>query len=461
MAENSAQATPPALVAEATVVNSVFAAWGSGPAPAAAAAVAPEAPVGAVAPVAPEEPPAPVARTPPLRTPTPDVTYSLPHAVVATRARAATVRLRCGRQIAYLEKGMGAAQAKRTLLVLHGLGSSRLANMPGVSDELLCSFGVRLVAIDRPGYGQSDPAPALSLRSFCADLEELANLLSLGHKEAMFAGMTPHSRRSLRLGRYAPLWLIRLFIRNFVVPFSAPLSQADRLSPLCCPSPPSVAPLPPLLPLSPLCCPSPPSVAPLPPLLPLSPLCCHSPPSVAPLPGPLWLQRLQQSLSHADRQYLLHPQGAQALLNDNTESLLMGSHGEGMAKDVELFSRPWPLDIQDICDIGCFDNTQDIGDIASIRRSTCEASKKTSPSSTANPPPSTAPLPSSPSPTPPFLVHIWHGTEDVLVPLSLQRWLQQQLPHVVRLYELPGEGHLSWFCHQPQNHHQVLSTLFS
>ncbi|CAI5478462.1 unnamed protein product [Closterium sp. Yama58-4] len=432
MAENSAQAIPPALVEEATVVRSVFAAWGSAPAQ------------GAVPPVAPEVPEPAVARTPPLRTPTPDVTYSLPHAVVATRALAATVRLRCRRRIAYLEKGMGAAQASRTLLVLHGLGSSRLANMPGVPDELLCSFGVRLVAIDRPGYGQSDPAPDLSLHSFCEDLEELADLLALGRKfyllgysaggaycwaaahyiphrilgiamwapfssfywqgiseqdrEAMFACMTPHSRRSLRLGRYAPLWLIRLFIRNFVVPFS----------------------------------------------------------------GPLRLQRLQHSLSHADRQYLLHPHGAQALLNDNTESLLMGSHGEGMAKDVELFSRPWPFHI---LDIGCFSNaqsvrdlttssdTRNLGDTATIQDSTCEPSKITSSSSSTHPPAKNLP--------PPFLVHIWHGTEDVLVPLSLQRWLQQQLPHLVRLYELPGEGHLSWFCHQPQNHHQVLSTLFS
>ncbi|CAI5512016.1 unnamed protein product [Closterium sp. Naga37s-1] len=251
MAENSAQATPPALVAEATVVNSVFAAWGSGPAPAAAAAVAPEAPVEAVAPVAPEEPPAPVARTPPLRTPTPDVTYSLPHAVVATRARAATVRLRCGRRIAYLEKGMGAAQATRTLLVLHGLGSSRLANMPGELN--FCALSVSgLVAIDRPGYGQSDPAPALSLHSFCADLEELADLLSAGaqgiseqDREAMFAGMTPHSRRSLRLGRYAPLWLIRLFIRNFIVPFSGECLSMN-FSTCCAPS--AAVPLRPLRP---------------------------------------------------------------------------------------------------------------------------------------------------------------------------------------------------------------------
>ncbi|GJP40098.1 hypothetical protein CLOM_g24386 [Closterium sp. NIES-68] len=183
-------------------------------------------------------------------------------------------------------------------------------------------------------------------------------------REAMFAHLTPHSRRFLRLGRFAPLWLIRLFVCNFVVPFS----------------------------------------------------------------GPLWLQRLQHSLSLADREYLLQPAGKQALLNDNTESLLMGAHGEGMAKDVELFSRPWPFDITDYL----------------------HKVNNTGSSLYSNPP-------SSP-PSSPFMVH---GTEDVLVPLSLQRWLQQQLPQLVRLYELPGEGHLSWFCHQPQNYHQVLTTLFS
>ncbi|CAI5466110.1 unnamed protein product [Closterium sp. Yama58-4] len=341
--------------------------------------------------------------------------------------------------------------------------SSVPANPPGVPEELLCSFGVRLVAIDRPGYGQSDPAPDLSLHSFCADLEELADLLALGRKfyllgysaggaycwaaahyiphrilgiamwapfssfywqgisdqdrEAMFAGMTPHSRRSLRLGRFAPLWLIRVFIRNFVVPFS----------------------------------------------------------------GPLWLQRLQHSLSPADRQYLLHPQGAQALLNDNTESLLMGSHGEGMAKDVELFSRPWPFDV---LDIGCFSNIQDMMDIGEIRDSGEDKDYRETRRTREESDRDASDLPSFEAPqnrekkrtreesdrgapglpqhvAPPFLVHIWHGTEDVLVPLSLQRWLQQQLPHVVKLYELPGEGHLSWFCHQPSNHHRVLATLFS
>lgn len=36
-----------------------------------------------------------------------------------------------GRRIAYREQGVGKDVAKRSLLVLHGLGSSRIAGMPG------------------------------------------------------------------------------------------------------------------------------------------------------------------------------------------------------------------------------------------------------------------------------------------------------------------------------------------
>lgn len=38
-----------------------------------------------------------------------------------------------GRRIAYREQGLGKDIAKRSLLVLHGLGSSRVAGMPGKS----------------------------------------------------------------------------------------------------------------------------------------------------------------------------------------------------------------------------------------------------------------------------------------------------------------------------------------
>lgn len=41
------------------------------------------------------------------------------------------VSLPDGRRIAYREQGLGKEMAKRSLLVLHGLGSSRVAGMPG------------------------------------------------------------------------------------------------------------------------------------------------------------------------------------------------------------------------------------------------------------------------------------------------------------------------------------------
>ncbi|PON31781.1 Alpha/Beta hydrolase fold containing protein, partial [Trema orientale] len=38
-------------------------------------------------------------------------------------------------------------------------------------------------------------------------------------------------------------------------------------------------------------------------------------------------------------------------------------------------------------------------------------------------------------------VHLWHGDDDLLVPVSLQRYIAQQLPWI-HYHELPGAGHL-------------------
>jgi pimeloyl-ACP methyl ester carboxylesterase len=71
---------------------------------------------------------------------------------------------------------------RRSLLVVHGIASSRLASMPGVSEELLKELNVRLVAIDRPGYGESDKHPQQTYATFAKDIDELADLLELGEK---------------------------------------------------------------------------------------------------------------------------------------------------------------------------------------------------------------------------------------------------------------------------------------
>ena len=57
-------------------------------------------------------------------------------------------------------------------------------------------------------------------------------------------------------------------------------------------------------------------------------------------------------------------------------------------------------------------------------------------------------------------IHIWQGTDDWLVPVGLQRLVAKQLPDVVQLHELEGEGHLSWFCFNEKNHRTVLNATF-
>lgn len=42
-------------------------------------------------------------------------------------------------------------------------------------------------------------------------------------------------------------------------------------------------------------------------------------------------------------------------------------------------------------------------------------------------------------------VHLWHGEEDRLVPVTLQRYIVQQLPWI-RYHELPGAGHMFPFA---------------
>ncbi|KAG0588238.1 hypothetical protein KC19_2G228000 [Ceratodon purpureus] len=92
------------------------------------------------------------------------------------------VALPDGRRIAYREQGLSRKIAKKSLLVLHGLGCSRVAGMPGVSESLLEEMGVRIVSIDRPGYGLSDFNPSQTWKSFCQDLVHVADSLELGEK---------------------------------------------------------------------------------------------------------------------------------------------------------------------------------------------------------------------------------------------------------------------------------------
>lgn len=88
-------------------------------------------------------------------------------------ARDGRARLRDGRSLAYAEWG---PLDGRPLLHFHGLPDGRF----GWSGGPACAErGVRLISIDRPGVGASDPRPGRSVSDWAADVKDLAIQLEL------------------------------------------------------------------------------------------------------------------------------------------------------------------------------------------------------------------------------------------------------------------------------------------
>lgn len=85
------------------------------------------------------------------------------------------VTLPGGRRLAADDVGDPAGEV---VVYLHGAPDCRIARHP--DDEYAASLGVRLVAVDRPGTGASDPDPALTFASFGDDLGALLDALGVG-----------------------------------------------------------------------------------------------------------------------------------------------------------------------------------------------------------------------------------------------------------------------------------------
>lgn len=84
------------------------------------------------------------------------------------------VRLLDGRMLACLEIG---DPAGRPVLYFHGYPGSRIESRVAASDA--ARLGVRLLAIDRPGFGESTFQPGRTVRDWAADVAALADRLSL------------------------------------------------------------------------------------------------------------------------------------------------------------------------------------------------------------------------------------------------------------------------------------------
>jgi pimeloyl-ACP methyl ester carboxylesterase len=107
-----------------------------------------------------------------------------------------TLQLKDGRQMAYSEWG---DLQGRPVVFLHGMPSSRLI-CPDV--EATESAGVRLITMDRPGYGRSDPRPGRTLLDWPDDYLELADQLDL--PPCPIVGWSSGGPYALALGFRAP-----------------------------------------------------------------------------------------------------------------------------------------------------------------------------------------------------------------------------------------------------------------
>lgn len=80
-----------------------------------------------------------------------------------------------GRRLAYDDVGDSSGYP---VVYLHGCPDGRLTRHP--DDDLAVAAGVRLVAVDRPGYGESDPPRDWTRRSMASDISALLDALDIG-----------------------------------------------------------------------------------------------------------------------------------------------------------------------------------------------------------------------------------------------------------------------------------------
>ena len=84
------------------------------------------------------------------------------------------ITLRDGRRLGYLSCG---DQSGLPVFYCHGFPGSRLEVL--LADEISATHSIRLIGVDRPGYGLSDAEPDRSLTSWASDIVELADRLNI------------------------------------------------------------------------------------------------------------------------------------------------------------------------------------------------------------------------------------------------------------------------------------------
>lgn len=133
-----------------------------------------------------------------------------------------TIELRDGRRLAYCEWG---ALEGKPVVFLHGSPASRLL-CP--DEDATKAAGVRLLTMDRPGYGRSDPQPDRALLDWPGDFVELADQLDL--PPCPVIGWSGGGRYAMTLAFSAPDRVTTLGLAASVGPIHRVAGAIDQLS---------------------------------------------------------------------------------------------------------------------------------------------------------------------------------------------------------------------------------------
>ena len=129
--------------------------------------------------------------------------------------RDCVIELKDRRRLGYAEFG---APSGYPVFMFHGFPGSRL--IAATEQSTLTSLGVRLISIDRPGFGLSDFKPGRSIADWPADVVELADALGLDRFSVM--GISGGGPYAAACARFIPERLNSAAIVAGVGPFQAP-----------------------------------------------------------------------------------------------------------------------------------------------------------------------------------------------------------------------------------------------
>ena len=126
-----------------------------------------------------------------------------------------TLSLRDGRRLGYREYGKPDGEPG---FYFHGHPGSRLE--PRFADAAAAEAGVRIIALDRPGYGLSDFQPDRTILDWPRDVEEVADMLGLDRFSVL--GSSGGGPYALACAHELPERITRAGLIGGVGPFDAP-----------------------------------------------------------------------------------------------------------------------------------------------------------------------------------------------------------------------------------------------